>query len=104
MIGLARDELGLKESTVKELAASTKMMEKSIQSIAHSIESLGSSLGTGLALLANALAPPSVVPQDYGNTYQTIGTSARHTNDGSHFSRVGTPGHDWDNSYSYQNL
>ena len=38
MIGLARDELGLKESTVKELAASTKMMEKSMQSIAHSIE------------------------------------------------------------------
>ena len=105
MIRLARDELRLKEDTVKELAASTKMMEKSMQSIADSIESLRLSLGSGLALLARARTPPSAVPhsvpQNYSNTFQTVAPSATCGNDGSQFSHVGITGHDWGKGYSY---
>ena len=76
-----------------------------MQSIAHSIESLGSSLGTGLALLARALAPPSAVPhsvpQNYSNTFQTAAPIATCSNDGSQFSHVGITGHDWGNGYLY---
>ena len=105
LIGLARDELGLKESTVKELAASTRMMERSMQSIATSIESLGSSLGTGLALLARALAQPSTSRQNYNNTFQMMAPSAAtHTVEDTRFSTAGMSGHDWESHYSYQNL
>lgn len=77
LFGMARDELGVKEACVKELEASTKMMEKSMKTIAGSIESLGSSLGMGFALLARALGQPSATPetvQSYGNPFQRVVT------------------------------
>ena len=81
------------------------MMERSMQSIATSIESLGSSLGTGLALLARALAQPSTSRQNYNNTFQMMAPSAAtHTVEDTRFSTAGMSGHDWESHYSYQNL
>ncbi|KAL9952960.1 hypothetical protein ACROYT_G040293 [Oculina patagonica] len=82
LVGVARDELAVKEAAVKELAASTKVMEESMKTIASSIQSLGSSLGTGLALLANALATsansqstvPQLAMQDYDGRLQRSAT------------------------------
>ena len=81
-IKVAKDELILKETLVKQLAAATAESKKSFDKMFASIESVGKSIGEGLKLLAGAIGnnqssavnphPPTYAqnyyPQQYSHT------------------------------------
>eukprot|EP00112_Aurelia_sp_Birch-Aquarium-sp1_P020089 Seg509.14 transcript_id=Seg509.14/GoldUCD/mRNA.D3Y31 product="hypothetical protein" protein_id=Seg509.14/GoldUCD/D3Y31 len=65
MVQVAKDELEIKKRNAEILEQSTKGMEKMVETMAQSINSLGQQLGNGLLYLAQAMSsnPGYQVPQ-----------------------------------------
>ena len=69
-LNLARDELKLKQSMVDELTEATRQSNNAFEQMSKSIESVGKSIGDGLALMANALWQHQNYPQQHPGNAQ----------------------------------
>ena len=69
-MNMAKDELLLKQSLVEKLTAATEASNKAFEKMASSIESVGSSIGNGLMMLAGAIGNATNNPNQLGNNLQ----------------------------------
>ena len=72
-LGVAMKDLQMKETLVKTLKESNSETNKMMEKISESISSVGKSIGDGMALLAQALAPPQLPSERGFNHYMATG-------------------------------